>query len=430
MHKLGIKKLTGCGYVIMFWVYWKEFYSHLLDDAVDQAASIKDAFQQPPMPTFMDQAWCMWHPIEGCVHFSDNWQQVSGQRADDCVQGKFFETIHEEDHTRFFNQLEAVVTADRNAEQKELGSLECRITQRNGDYRWFECIFRFSKMQSKDGHPLIIFAFRDIQKLVELKHSAAQATRESAFAEKGRRDFLTHMSHELRTPLNAILGFTQIIQSEAYGSLGNSAYGEYVEHIRHSGEELLNKINNLLELGNIHSEDSELREAPTNVGDILDEVISMHSHHAFERDIKLCTGHISPVVLHGDRARLIHAIANLLDNAVTYAPAGTEVCLDLEEESDGGVSIIISDNGDGIGSEQLKHMRDAFMHARGDHNPRTKGLGVGLLLANRVAHIHGGVLTLENAPQGGCVAQLTLPKERVLSRSARVKHKEQRFVAS
>lgn len=413
----------------MFWVYWKEFYSHLLEEEQDpNAISAEDS--TAPLPTFMDQSWCLWHPLEGCVHFSDNWQQVCGLDAQQCVKGQLFEAIHPEDHAVFFRRLEALVTSQSREANKDSGTLECRIVQPNGEARWYECVFRFSNMQSKDSHPLVVFAFRDIQRLVELKQKASLATQDSAYAEKGRRDFLTHMSHELRTPLNAILGFTQIIQSEAYGSLGNPSYGEYIGHIRHSGEELLNKINNLLELGNINTGEEEGQDAPLNLKDVIDEVVQMHSHRAFERDIRLRVKEPVPcIVLQGNRVRIIQAVANLVENALRYSSANQEVCISISEKTD-ELRIVIEDTGEGIGRAQLSHMREALEHEQGDHNPLEKGIGVGLLLANRIAHTHDGYLRIENRATGGCEACFTLPTSRILSRSVRVKAKQRSAIAS
>lgn len=416
----------------MFWVYWKEFYSHLLTE--EQGGSPAEAeyaaTHSAPLPTFMDQSWCLWHPLEGCVHFSDNWQSVCGINAQQCVQGQLFEAIHPEDHSTFFRHLEQLVTRLERTPNQDSGTLECRIRQSDDSYRWFECIFRFSNMQSKDEHPLVVFAFRDIQRVVELKQTASSATQASAFAEKGRRDFLTHMSHELRTPLNAILGFAQIIQSEAYGSLGNASYGEYIEHIRHSGEELLNKINNLIELGNINSAETEGQQAPTNLQDILDEVVAMHSHRAFERDIKLnVRGGIPCLVLMGCRTLLIQSLANLVENALRYSDAGQSVNIHVREQH-GELQFVVEDHGTGICRDQLNHMRAALGNAQGDHNPLEKGIGVGLLLANRVAHAHNGYLHIQNRAAGGCEAVLSLPSERILSRSVRVKPKQRSAIAS
>ncbi len=382
-------------------------------------------------PLFMDQSWCLWHPTEGCVHFSDNWQNVCGLDAGSCNGGAFFEKVHPDDHAALFKQLEKMMRQLERNDDDALGSIECRIEQADGNgFRWYECRFTLSQMKSPDEHPLIVFAFRDIQRVVELRYEAANASEQSAFAEKGRRDFLTHMSHELRTPLNAILGFSQMIQSEAYGSLGNTHYNEYIENIRYSGEDLLNKINNLLELGAIDSSEKTLQETPINLQDLISEVSAMHSHRAFEKSVTINhQGAIPQMVLRADFTRMSHAIANLLENAINHAPAESTVTLSAKQTRDGNLAIIVEDTGGGIADIQLTQMMEAFAQARGDHNPMEKNIGVGLLLANRIAHMHGAELKIENTALG-CRAVMVVPSDRIISQSARIKPKMRTAVAS
>jgi signal transduction histidine kinase len=83
----------------------------------------------------------------------------------------------------------------------------------------------------------------DMQMLEEMQHVEWKAE----LASRAREKFTGNISHDLRTPLNAIIGFTQMMESGIFGPIGNPQYLEYLRHIRESGYELLERIDDLLE---------------------------------------------------------------------------------------------------------------------------------------------------------------------------------------
>ena len=101
---------------------------------------------------------------------------------------------------------------------------------------------------------------------------------ESANEAKSR--YLAALSHELRTPLNAILGFSDIIQQQTFGPVGNESYVSYATDIHKSGEHLLSLINDLLDLSKIEAGKLDLDEESLN----LEELIEV-SKHLLKKDI-------------------------------------------------------------------------------------------------------------------------------------------------
>jgi len=99
-------------------------------------------------------------------------------------------------------------------------------------------------------------------------------------ASRTKSEFLAHMSHELRTPLNAILGFSDIIQQQTFGPVGNESYVSYATDIHKSGEHLLSLINDLLDLSKIEAGKLDLDEESLN----LEELIEV-SKHLLKKDI-------------------------------------------------------------------------------------------------------------------------------------------------
>src|SRR5690606_7065366 len=85
------------------------------------------------------------------------------------------------------------------------------------------------------------------RKLEATSEDLMMALKNVAAADQAKSQFLATMSHELRTPLNAILGFSEIMKSEVFGSLGNPRYIEYTNDIYKSGQHLLSLINDVLD---------------------------------------------------------------------------------------------------------------------------------------------------------------------------------------
>ena len=115
----------------------------------------------------------------------------------------------------------------------------------------------------------------------QVHHSAALAeTAEASSAAKS--NFLAMMSHELRTPLNAILGFTQMIEQQVFGPIGESRYLEYVRDIGRSGRHLLRIINDILDLSQAEAGKMMLREEEVNVAQAIDQSLTLSAPGADE----------------------------------------------------------------------------------------------------------------------------------------------------
>ncbi len=131
--------------------------------------------------------------------------------------------------------------------------------------------------------PIVLFAQRVIRQLNAsrrvLKHLSERLAVAVDAAEQGnvaKSQFLANMSHELRTPLNAIIGFSDMIQSETFGPVGNPRYVEYLKDISKSGHHLLGIINSILDLSKIEAGRAGVQdEEEFNVPAVLDASLRM-----------------------------------------------------------------------------------------------------------------------------------------------------------
>ncbi|MEL7544303.1 MAG: HAMP domain-containing sensor histidine kinase [Pseudomonadota bacterium] len=143
------------------------------------------------------------------------------------------------------------------------------------------------------------------------------------------------ISHELRTPLNAVIGFSSMMNSEAFGALGHPKYAEYCSHITDSSQILLRTVEDLLALNDDLSE-TGLACVPVPLADVLeiawqdDAPTLFDAHQSTQLDV---TGE-TQLEAAADPTLLQHAIRNLVSTLKTHARAGTTVSVALEQDTD------------------------------------------------------------------------------------------------
>ena len=256
----------------------------------------------------------------------------------------------------------------------------------------------------------------------ELEQKLKEARASSYLANKKGSKFLSNMSHELRTPLNAILGFAQMIEEH-----GATCEQDYIKYILSSGNDLLDKVNSLLEMADINRGKTSLKEVPVNIREIIDEAIELNSHDAFAADINIRVTLENPsMVIMADKNKLIDVLGNLIANSIASSAIGSVInikCTAIE-----GHSIVISvrDNGCGISDEKLMNIRRALANRESYFLADIDGIGIGLAMAKEITELHGGNLSIDSEQGIGTVAVINLPPLRIVSLSAKAKLKQKK----
>jgi len=243
-----------------------------------------------------------------------------------------------------------------------------------------------------------------IQKYEYEKYRAEEANR-------SKSEFLANMSHELRTPLNAINGFSEVMQSELYGPLGNEKYKEYVGDILASGRHLLELIDDILDMSKIEAGRVALEPKRMELERALNESVRLVAKRAADAGVKLTAsvGHAPPVF--ADARAVKQVVLNLLSNAIKFTPAGGEVTLTAEADLD-GVTVIVADSGTGIERAQLKKLGAPFELTEPHFSRSQSGSGLGLALSKSLMEMQGGLLALASRPGKGTVACATFPRRK------------------
>ncbi|MEZ0261863.1 MAG: PAS domain-containing sensor histidine kinase [Alphaproteobacteria bacterium] len=287
--------------------------------------------------------------------------------------------------------------------------LEFSIRRPTGGIRYVRCEGR-CKVDAKTGETLALFGImQDITErtLYEKQLKEAKESAESAYASKTR--FLANMSHELRTPLNAIIGFSEMIQRQLLGPMGNARYLDYIGGIRQSGEHLLDLINDILDMSKIEVGKYELYVEELNIGKIIRLAIHMVEGRAHESQVKLVADDIpDDVQIMADRRALMQILLNLMSNAVKFTKPGGTVDVRCFREL-GGVALVVSDTGIGIPKEKLNLVTLPFEQVSSEFTRNHEGSGLGLAITKDLIELHGGTLDIDSEVGVGTIVTVLLP---------------------
>jgi signal transduction histidine kinase len=256
---------------------------------------------------------------------------------------------------------------------------------------------------------------------VSLGHHRRIAEREKArdqaeAANRAKSSFLATMSHELRTPLNAVIGFSEMMQNEVFGRLGDPRYHAYAGDICDSGSHLLAIINDVLDLSKAESGKLELNEELFDLRDVVVDITRLTENRLASAGL---TGTIDlpaelPLV-HGDELKTRQMLLNLLSNAIKFTPPGGSVAVSVREDCEHGVAIVVADTGIGIAEQDLDRVLQPFEQADSSLARTHEGTGLGLPLVKAMIELHGGTLTLKSALDKGTEVTIVFPAERIVS---------------
>lgn len=211
-----------------------------------------------------------------------------------------------------------------------------------------------------------------------------------------KSSFLANMSHELRTPLNSILGFSDVILEGIDGPLT-----EYMENdlklIQKNGQHLLHLINDVLDMAKIESGRMNLHPEQFRVHNILDEVVSITSTLASERNLSLFIEPDSDenIEINADITRLRQVIINLTNNSIKFTEKG-KISLRVDKLDSDKVLIRIKDTGIGIPPEHLESVFQEFSQVDTSTTRKVGGTGLGLPISRKLVEMHGGRMWAES----------------------------------
>jgi cell cycle sensor histidine kinase DivJ len=289
------------------------------------------------------------------------------------------------------------------------GGAEVRMRHAAKGYVWTEMRCRPAGPRAKGAPAEIVAVTRDISERKAQERALIEARDEAMSASRAKSAFLANMSHELRTPLNAIIGFSELMEREIFGPIGNPRYQEYARMIHDSGGHLLELINGVLDMSKIEAGKFELYEEIFELEDVTAASLRF-VHLAAERGGVALKSEIAPGVrrIFADKRAVKQILVNLLSNGVKFTPRGGQVMLSagLVEK---GIEIVVRDTGTGISKSDLEKLGKPFEQAASGAMHGKEGTGLGLALVKSLAAMHGGEALMESALGVGTTVRVRLP---------------------
>ena len=235
-----------------------------------------------------------------------------------------------------------------------------------------------------------------------------QAEEKLKEADRRKDEFLAMLAHELRNPLAPIAAAAELL----------SIKGLNPEDIKHTSEvisrqvsHMTSLVNDLLDISRVTSGLVTLVRAPMDIKAIMAEAIEQvepmiraHDHH-----LEVLAAPLTLLVW-GDHKRLVQVLANLLNNAAKYTPAGGNIVLQVEA-LEGYVGLTVRDSGIGMSPELVESAFELFAQAQRTSDRAEGGLGIGLALVRGIVELHGGTVTAHSKGLGlGSEFKVMLPR--------------------
>jgi len=208
---------------------------------------------------------------------------------------------------------------------------------------------------------------------------------------RAQRQLVADASHELRTPLTSMRTNIELL---ARDDIPSTKRQEMLDDVTAQLEELSALVTDVVDLA--RGEEAHSVRTDVRLDELVESVIERMQRHAPELTVEATLDNSVAAV---DRPRIERAVANLIDNAVKWSPAGGVVEVRLSEGM-----LSVRDHGPGISDDDLPFVFDRFY--RSDKARTLPGSGLGLAIVRQVAEDHGGWARVENAPDGGAIMRL------------------------
>jgi len=227
----------------------------------------------------------------------------------------------------------------------------------------------------------------------EIKQVASafnRMTGEVRAAQLSQQEFMANVSHDLKTPLTSIQGYSQAIMDDASDDPKESA-----KIINDEAERLNRMVQELTDLARLQAGRLSMKLSPLDVNEVVEAIANRLSLVAEQANIEIIVNTSPLPIIAADGDRLVQVLTNLVGNAIKYTQSGGKIWVETGVRN-GGVEIIVQDNGMGIPAEDLPHIFDRFYQVDKSRGP-SRGTGLGLAITQEIVQGHGGTINIFSA---------------------------------
>ncbi len=225
--------------------------------------------------------------------------------------------------------------------------------------------------------------------------------------ERVRTDFVANVSHELKTPLTSILGYVETLLDGAVHDPHNNV--RFLEKIQQQVRRLSALVSDLLSLARIEAPARAATPPLVDWREVVTEAAARWRDPIDRKRLELtidCCG--EPLVVRADPEDLRQILDNLLDNAISYTPAGGAICVRVGRDAAHGV-LEVADTGIGIPREALGRIFERFYRVERGRSRELGGTGLGLSIVRNLVRRLGGTVSVDSRVGAGSTFTVRLP---------------------
>ena len=227
-------------------------------------------------------------------------------------------------------------------------------------------------------------------------------------ARRLKDEFLANISHELRTPLTAVLGYISILQEGISGPLTDGQHKD-LTHVKRASERLLDLIESLIELTTLKRGELDVYVEEIDPRLPIREALASVGTPAAGVTLRFDEPKTMLPKIRSDRKKIFRILVSLIGNAVKFTDRG-EIVVGVALAND-RIVYRVQDSGIGIAPEAQQYVFDEFRQGDGSPTRRYGGSGLGLALAQRLAHLLGGTIEMQSMVGEGSTFSVDLPLE-------------------
>jgi signal transduction histidine kinase len=235
-----------------------------------------------------------------------------------------------------------------------------------------------------------------------------QRAQELMEVSKSKDEFIALASHQLRTPATGVKQYVGMLLEGYAGSL-TAEQTALLQSAYSSNERQLHIVNDILRVAQVDLNRINIRQKPTELGKLLDDILAEQQVEFSSRD-QLLQYHKpkGPIRATLDTDHFRMAVGNIISNAAKYTPDGKKITVRLGKTKKQAY-VAVTDEGVGISTLDQAKLFQKFSRIDNPLSVQAGGSGLGLYLANKIIEQHGGSITVESQPDNGTTFTITVP---------------------
>ncbi|RLP77407.1 two-component sensor histidine kinase [Mycetocola tolaasinivorans] len=221
-----------------------------------------------------------------------------------------------------------------------------------------------------------------------------------------RRDFIANISHELKTPIGAIALLADALDPAADDP---ARVRSFAARLDVEAERLTKITADIINLSRLQSAEAIGKPALVNMAEVVRDAVEQNRVVAESHGVEVVSRTVPDAIVIGDKALLVVAVHNLVNNAIAYSPDATRVGVGLVAR-DGIIEVSVTDQGPGIAEEERERVFERFFRVDQARSRTTGGSGLGLSIVKHTAQNHGGEVRVWSRVGHGSTFTIRLPE--------------------